>query len=360
MWEALVPVGCGPHNAITDVAGVHVGHYERRGDGWATGTTVVLTTAGAIGGVDLGGGAPGTRETDLLQARAMVEQVHAVCLTGGSAYGLAAADGVMRWLAERGYGLPVGDEPHEVVPIVPAAVLFDLKHSEWGNRPDAAFGYAACEAAAAGPVASGSVGAGTGATAGPLKGGIGSASVVLSEGFTVAALVALNARGHAVDLATGVPYGIPFAIGSEFGGWRPPDHADVVAAQPTLAANAKMTRLNTTLAVVATNAVLTKAECSVLARVAQDGVARAVVPTHTLFDGDIVFVLATGERALSLDTTAAYASGPSRAALVNDLATAGANALARAVVHAVFAATTVGDSASYRDLFPTSFVENSG
>jgi L-aminopeptidase/D-esterase-like protein len=358
MWEALVPVGPGPANAITDVAGVEVGHHHRLGEGWATGTTVVLTKDGATGGVDVGGGAPGTRETDLLDPMAMVERVHAVCLTGGSAYGLAAADGVMRWLAERGCGLPVGEEPHEVVPIVPAAVLFDLKHGEWGNRPDAFFGYAACDAAATGPVAEGTVGAGTGATAGPLKGGIGTASVTLEGGFTVGALVALNARGHAVDPATGVPHGVTWGLGEEFAEWQPPDPADVAAAAHLLLRTAKMPRLNTTLVVVATDAALTKAECTVLAGVAQDGVARAIVPTHTLFDGDIVFALATGARALALDTTDSYASGPSRAALVNDLAAAGANTVARAVVHAVLAATTVGDSVSYRDLFPTSFVRN--
>jgi L-aminopeptidase/D-esterase-like protein len=358
MWESLAPVGPGPSNAITDVPGVLVGHHQRLSDGWATGTTVVLTPGGAVGGVDIGGGAPGTRETDLLDPAAMVERVHAVCLTGGSAYGLAAADGVMCWLGEHGIGLPVGDEPHEVVPIVPAAVLFDLKHSAWGHRPDASFGYAACAAAADGPVAQGTVGAGTGATAGPVKGGIGTASVVLEGGFTVGALVALNARGHAVDPSTGVPYGIGFGLGDEFAPWQPPASDDVAAAQDHLQATAKMARLNTTLVVVATDAALSKAECAVLAGVAQDGVARAVRPTHTLFDGDIVFALATGGRVLELDSTDAYAAGPSRAALVNDLAAAGADTVSRAVVHAVLAASTVGASTAYRDLFPTSLVRN--
>jgi L-aminopeptidase/D-esterase-like protein len=354
-----VPIGPGPCNAITDVAGVRVGHHQRLGDGWATGTTVVLTADGAIGGVDIGGGAPGTRETDLLAPTAMVERVHAVCFSGGSAYGLAAADGVMRWLSERSLGLSVGDEPHHVVPIVPAAVLFDVKMGEWGCRPDASFGYAAADAATDRGVAQGSVGAGTGATAGPLKGGIGTASVVLDGGFTVGALVALNARGHAVNPATGIPYGIDIGFPDEFAPWHPPDRTDVDAAQDRLAATAKMPRLNTTLVVVAADAALTKAECTVMASVAQDGVARAVRPTHTLFDGDLVFALSTGRRALELDTTDAYAAGPSRAALVNDLAAAGADATARAVVHAVLAATTVASSVAYRDLFPTSFVRNS-
>ena len=358
MWESLAPVGRGPRNAITDVAGVLVGHHQRLSEGWATGTTVVMTPGGAVGGVDIGGGAPGTRETDLLAPSAMVERVHAICLTGGSAYGLAAADGVMCWLSEHGIGLSVGDEPHEVVPIVPAAVLFDLKHNAWGHRPDASFGYAACAAASDGAVAEGTVGAGTGATAGPVKGGIGTASVVLEGDFTVGALVALNARGHAVDPSTGVPYAIGFGLDDEFTAWRPPLASDVDAARERLQAAAKMPKLNTTLAVVATDAALTKAECTVLAGVAQDGVARAVRPTHTLFDGDLVFALATGTRPLELQTTDAYAAGPSRAALVNDLAAAGADTVSRAVVRAVLAASTVGPSAAYRDLFPTSFVGN--
>ena len=356
MWEALVPSGPGPCNAITDVAGIEVGHHQRLEDGWTTGTTVVLTRDGAVGGVDVGGGAPGTRETDLLAPNAMVERVHAVCLSGGSAYGLAAADGVMAWLAERGLGLSVGTEPHEVVPIVPAAVLFDLKLSGWGHRPDAGFGAAACAAAGPGPVRQGTVGAGTGATAGPLKGGIGSASAVLTGGddsFTVAALVALNPRGHAVDPATGIPYTIAFGFPGEFGDWRPPTADELVAATPQLTKAAKMPRLNTVLAVVATDALLSKAECTTMARVAHDGVARGVRPAHTLFDGDCIFALATGTRPLALTATEAYAAGPSRAALVNDLASAASDALARAIVHAVLTATGAGGVPAYRDLFPT-------
>ncbi len=203
-------------------------------------------------------------------------------------------------------------------------------------------------------MAQGCVGAGAGATAGPLKGGIGTASSTLEGGFTVGALVVLNARGHAVDPATGIPHGVDAAHAGELDGWTRPSATDVAAAAPRMAATAKMSRLNTTLAVVATDAILTKAECTVLAKVAQDGVARAVRPAHTLFDGDCVFALATGRQALELQSTDAYAAGPSRAALVNDLASAGADAVGRAIVHAVLAATSVGRSAAYRDLFPTS------
>ena len=335
-----------------------VGHYHRLGEGWPTGTTVVVATGGAVGGVDVRGGAPGTRETDLLDPSAMVERVHAVCLTGGSAYGLAAADGVMCWL---------GRARHRATrwATSPTRSCRSCRRpccstwpAAWGHRPDASFGYQACAAASDGPVAEGTVGAGTGATAGPVKGGIGTASVVLDGDFTVAALVALNARGHAVDPHTGVPYGIGFGLGDEFAAWRPPDAVDVEAARERLQAAAKMPRLNTTLVIVATDATLTKAECTFLAGVAQDGVARAVRPTHTLFDGDIVFALATATRPLELRSTDAYDAGPSRAALVNDLAAAGADTVTRAVVRAVLAATTVGSSAAYRDLFPTGVVGN--
>jgi L-aminopeptidase/D-esterase-like protein len=184
---------------ITDVAGVLVGHCERLEEGWATGTTVILFPPGTTGGVDGRGGAPGTRETDLLAPENLVQHIDAVCLSGGSAYGLAAADGVMRWLSEHHKGFRIGAEPHEVVPIVPAAVLFDLPRSAWGNRPDPSFGYQACESATAGPVAQGNVGAGTGAMVGSLPGGIGTASRTV-DGFTIGAIAAVNAAGAFVGL----------------------------------------------------------------------------------------------------------------------------------------------------------------
>src|SRR5699024_6316484 len=159
-------VDTGGNNGITDVPGVRVGHAERAGAGWCTGATVVHFPGTATGAVDQRGGAPGTRETDLLEPENLVGSINAICLAGGGDYGLAAADGVMRRLAEQHQGLAVGQQPHEVVPIVPAAVLFDLSWGEWGNTPDASFGYDACAAATSGPVACGSVGAGTGATVG--------------------------------------------------------------------------------------------------------------------------------------------------------------------------------------------------
>ncbi|WP_410623735.1 P1 family peptidase [Amycolatopsis sp. cmx-8-4] len=322
---------------ITDVPGVLVGHHERVGDGWATGTTVVLVPDGAVGAVDQRGGAPGTRETNLLEPENLVQRVNAVCLSGGSAYGLAAADGVMRWLAERNLGFPVGTKPHEVVPIVPAAVLFDLPRGEWGNRPDASFGYAACAAAAAGPVAQGTVGAGAGAAVGSLKGGIGTASEVVGE-FTVGAVAALNAAGEAVDLSTGRAYA------ADHGGFGVtwPSRAVALPSRPT--------DLNTTIGVVAVDAALSKAEARRLAVAAQDGLARAVRPAHTMFDGDTVFALATGARELPA------ASHPAvRPAALDALCSAAARVFARAMVHGLLAATTAGGMPAYREVWPEAF-----
>jgi L-aminopeptidase/D-esterase-like protein len=325
---------------ITDVPGVLVGHHERVGDGWATGTTVVLVPDGAVGAVDQRGGAPGTRETNLLEPENLVQRVNAVCLSGGSAYGLAAADGVMRWLSERNLGFPVGALPHEVVPIVPAAVLFDLPRSEWGNRPDASFGYAACSAASSGPVPQGTVGAGAGAAVGSLKGGIGSASEVVGE-FTVGALAAVNAAGEAVDLSTGRAYAA--------------DHGDFGVKWPSRPADlpSRRTDLNTTIGVVAVDAALSKAEARRIAVAAQDGLARAVRPAHTMFDGDTVFALATGARELP------DASGPfgvvARPAALDTLCSAAARVFARAMVHGLLAATTAGGVPAYRDVWPEAF-----
>jgi L-aminopeptidase/D-esterase-like protein len=348
-------VVAGPANAITDVPGITVGHHHRLGDGWATGSTVVLVPDGAVGAVDGRGGAPGTRETDLLEPSNLVQRVNAVCLTGGSAYGLAAADGVLRWLAERGHGFPVGRRPEEVVPIVPAAVLFDLPRSTWGNRPDAEFGYAACQAAAGGPVAQGCVGAGTGAKLGALKGGLGTASAVLSGGApadgvlsggvlsggaVVGALVAANASGQAVDLATGRPFAADLEVDGEFG-VRWPDRP----APPIETAG---TPFNTTIGVVAVDAELSKAECRRVAMAAHDGLARAVRPAHLMTDGDTVFALATGGRPLLADGV----DPRFRFAALDQLCAAAADAFSRAMVHALLSATSLPDLPAYRDLWP--------
>ncbi|MPZ65821.1 MAG: hypothetical protein GEU83_10015 [Pseudonocardiaceae bacterium] len=321
------------HNAITDVAGVRVGHHHRIGDGWLTGTTVVLTPDGAVGGVDCRGGAPGTRETDLLDPSNLVERVQAVCLTGGSAYGLAAADGVMRWLAERGLGFRVGAQPHEVVPIVPAAVLFDLPAGQWGNRPDAGFGFLACEAATDEQPAQGCVGAGAGAITGGLQGGIGTASVVTASDHTVGALVAVNAAGSAVDPGSGMPWAADHEVDGEFG-LRSPEPRDVGAAAGS--------PLNTTIGVIATDAGLGKAQCRRLAGAGHDGLARAVRPAHTMADGDTLFALATGTEPVTDHR------------VLDELCAAAAECVARSVVHGVLAATAVpgSDVPAYRDRYP--------
>jgi L-aminopeptidase/D-esterase-like protein len=258
---------------ITDVPGIRVGHWtdaER-----ITGCTVVLCPPGTVGSCDLMGGAPGTRETDAIRPGTLTPEVHAVLLTGGSAFGLAAADGVMRWLAERGVGF---DARVARVPIVPAAVLFDLGLGDPAAHPDPAAGAAACKAATDGDVGEGSVGAGTGATvakqpdpAAGWKGGIGSAAVE-EEGVIVGALAAVNALGAIVE-----EDGTPIAENRN------------AEAEPTL-----WPGTNTTLVVVATNASLTKERAQLLSRAGNEALGRAVRPSHTMWDGDAVFSLGTG------------------------------------------------------------------
>ncbi|WP_197321667.1 P1 family peptidase [Saccharomonospora sp. NB11] len=337
-------------DAITDVGGVRVGHHHRVGDGWASGTTVVLPPEGTVGGVDQRGGAPGTRETDLLEPENLVQTVDAVCLSGGSAYGLAAADGVMRWLDERHRGIPVGPHPDHVVPIVPAAVIFDLPRNAWGNRPDATFGYAACEAATTGAVEQGSVGAGAGARVGSLKGGIGTASEVVhhadGDAMVVGALAVVNAAGEAVDLVSGRPFAADHGHPAEFGVSRWPDRPGKFPTQPD-------SPLNTTIGVVAVDAALSKAQCRRLAVAAQDGLARAVRPAHTMFDGDTVFALATGEKQLPRIEGPVGDAGT--AAALDRVCAAAARVFARAMVRGLLAATSAPGLPSYADVWPEVF-----
>ncbi len=284
----------------TLIPGFRIGHLTDRERG--TGCTVILCESGAVAGVDVRGAAPGTRETDLLDPSNMVPTVHAVVLTGGSAYGLGAADGVMRYLGERGVGFDTRIHP---VPIVPAAVVFDLGLGPvaW---PDAAAGYAACAVAADSVPNEGSVGAGTGATvgklmgpAGAVKGGVGCASLTLPAGAVVAALVVVNALGDVVDPATG----------QIVAGARGPDgrFVDSVRMLTGGAAGVEM-GTNTTIGAVMTDARLTKSEARALARMAHDGLAWAVRPAHTLADGDTLFALSLGDKtadAVSLGIAAA-------------------------------------------------------
>ncbi|MFF5183995.1 P1 family peptidase [Streptomyces sp. NPDC000345] len=336
-------------DALTDVAGVRVGHATRVGGGWLTGTTVVLAPeGGAVAAVDVRGGGPGTKETDALDPRNVVQRVDAVVLTGGSAYGLDAASGVMAWLEERGRGVPVGADPAHVVPVVPAACVFDLaRGGDFRARPDAALGRAAVEEAAASaagaPVPQGCVGAGTGAAVGPMKGGVGSASVLLDSGITVAALVVANAVGSVTDPETGVLYGELFQGRVEYPEARVHEEARRRLAES--AAKNAPPPLNTTLAVVATDAELTKAQAQKLAGTAHDGIARAVRPVHLLHDGDTVFTLATGARPPASEHPLA----------LNEILAAGADAVTRAIVRAVRAAESVegpgGAWPSYTELY---------
>lgn len=340
----------GPTNTLTDVSGIRVGHATRTGDGWLTGTTVVLPgPEGAVAGVDVRGGGPGTRETDLLDPRNLVDRVHAVVLTGGSAFGLSAADGVCQQLYAAGVGWPMG-EPGEVVPIVPAAVLFDLgRGGVFGNHPGPEDGRAACEDAHGGPVLQGSVGAGTGARAGGLKGGIGSASAVLDDGTTVAALVAVNAWGLPVHPETGELLALRHGLPGEFEGVGVPDPAELEDARARAAEEAHRAPLSpgmaTSIGVIATDATLTKAECQKVCGLGHDGLARAVNPVHTLLDGDTLFTLATGDR-----------PAPDLPGLFDLMAAAG-DCVTRAVGHAMLAATSVptaaGEIRSWRDAFPS-------
>ena len=330
----------GPSNSLTDVPGLRVGHAAVPGPGALSGTTVVLAPAGgAVAGVDVRGAAPGTRETDLLDPRNTVQRVHAVVLSGGSAYGLAAAGGVMARLEAAGIGFGV---PGGVVPIVPSAVVFDLgRGGDFGARPDAGTGAAAYDAAHGGAVEQGVVGAGTGAVVGGLKGGVGAASAVLDSGATVAALVVVNAVGSAVDPVSGQLHGLRAGLPGEF----PlisvtPAGRDALRAAAIPAPPAPGTA--TTLGVVATDVALDKAGCARLAGMGHDGLARALAPVHTALDGDTVFGLSTAARPV-----------PELAELVA-LQAAAAEVVTRAVAHAVLAARTVPTPARvlscYRDL----------
>lgn len=308
------------NTSITDVAGIKVGHFtdKRR----PTGCTVILTEAGATAGVDVRGSAPGTRETDLLDPKNLVPQVQAIVLSGGSAFGLETATGVVKYLEERGIGYDVGVAK---VPIVPAAILFDLGVGDPKIRPDANAGYEACKNASDKMPAEGNVGAGAGATVGKLfgasramKSGLGTAAIELPNGLTVGAIVAVNAVGDVFDPATG----------KMIAGARMPDGKKLMGTMAAILRGENPPPIlggtNTTIGVVATDAKLSKAECQKIAQMAHDGFARTINPSHTMFDGDTIFALATGQ-----------SSSPANVTLIGALA---AEAMAQAVVRAVKAA----------------------
>ena len=329
----------GTLNALTDVAGIEVGHHT---DAAAVcGVTVILCREGAVAGVDVRGAAPGTRETDLLAPVNLVSQVQAVVLSGGSVYGLSAADGVVRHLKEQGCGFPL--EGGHVAPIVPAAVLYDLgRGPEFVPPVSAAWGRSACRNAAGGAFETGCVGAGTGAVAGGIKGGLGTASCCLASGVTVAAVMAVNSLGSVIDPALGSPWEIGLEMAGEFGdaGRR----RVVLPAAPDAAPAA-----NTTIGVVATDAVLAKAEAQKVAQMAQDGLARAIRPAHTMFDGDTLFCLATGRR--ELPETPGFFVAPHAEAL-NELGHAAADCVSRAIIHAILNAASMAGVTAFADLPP--------
>lgn len=331
------------HDDLCDVPGILVGHDTDPEAG--TGCTVVRCAWPMLGAVDVRGGAPGTRETDLLDPRCMMNEVHAVLLTGGSAFGLAAADGVMRALASEGVGFDAGAAR---VPIVPAAVLFDLGIGRADVRPDAESGMRAVRAATGGPVPLGTVGAGTGATVGKMagsalaiKGGVGSASEQLPDGRIVGALVAVNALGDIYDAATGrLLAGTRSPSGP---GWLADDlAAQRGAPQPPEPEQPLFPGAQTTLAVIATDAPFAKAELARLAQMAHDGLALAIRPVHTPFDGDVVFALSTAQNAA--------ASAPAGALPLSLAGTAAARVLARAIAKAIRAATGLHGVPALRDL----------
>lgn len=320
-------------NSITDVQGIRVGHQTNAAA--ATGCTVVLCEGGAVGGVDVRGSAPGTRETDLLRPTTLVNEVHAVLLSGGSAFGLAAATGVARFLEERGVGLQFGGA---VIPIVPAAIIFDLGLVRGDIRPTVEDGEAACMNASDDLPELGSVGAGTGATVGKafgleraMKGGIGSSSISIHNGPTIGAVVAVNAIGGVYEAATG----------RIIAGPRGEDGSSIldameVAISNTPAATQPVTASNTTIGVVATDAALNKEQANKLAAAAQDGVALAVRPSHLMGDGDAMFALATGKSDVEVN--------------MNQILAAAVKCVSDAIVNAVTEADSLGGIPCYKDV----------
>jgi L-aminopeptidase/D-esterase-like protein len=329
-----------PWGAITDVPGIKVGHAHDLEA--LTGCTVVLCEGGAVGGVDQRGGAPGTRETDPLRPMHLVDKVHAIVLSGGSAFGLDAATGVVRFLEEHGVGFNVRVAK---VPIVPAAILFDLGIGRSDVRPDAAMGYAACQHASRDHPAEGNVGAGAGATVGKIlgmggamKSGIGTASVRLGRGVFVGAIVAVNAFGDVIDPARGtILAGVrPTKLGPVRVGGQG-TFADTLAVMKTMVGKTGLrfgARGGTVIGVVATNAALTKEEANKVAQMAHDGIARTVRPSHTMVDGDTLFALSTGRRKVDVNIVGAY----------------GAEVTSQAILRAVLSATSAGGVPAVADL----------
>lgn len=330
-------------NAITDVPGIRVGHAQD--EGAMTGCTVVLCEAGGVGGVDQRGGGPGTRETDLLRPLHSVQKVHAVVLSGGSAFGLESATGVMRYLEENGIGYNVRVAK---VPIVPAAILFDLMIGRSDVRPDAEMGYQACLNASDGPPKEGNAGAGMGATVGKIlgmgsavKSGIGTASVDIGGGVVVGAIVAVNAFGDVIDHQSGkiLAGARPGKLGPvHIGGAA--TFANTMEVLKSLAGKTMLrfaTRGNTVIGVVATNARFTKEAANKFAQMSQNGIAKSIRPANTMMDGDTLFAISTGKKKADVSVVGAF----------------GAEIIAEAIKRAVLAAEPIADLPVARDLIAT-------
>jgi L-aminopeptidase/D-esterase-like protein len=327
-------------NLLTDVPGIRVGNAH---DGPVrSGVTVILPDAPAVMAADVRGGGPGSRDIHALDPNCLVERFHGLVLSGGSVFGLDAAGGVVNWLSQAGIGLPLGPM---AVPVVPSAILFDLNNGgdkNWGDTPPyRRLGLEACEKAAPGPFSLGNTGAGFGAQAGAIKGGLGSASAITGDGLMVAALVAVNSFGSVTTADGSSLWADPWAQGDEFSALgRGEDNRP----RPRISLEVEMPKLkalggNTTIAVIATNATLTKAEAERVAIMAQDGIARAIRPIHTPFDGDTVFVMATSGWQSKLD----------RPTLVTIAGSLAADCLTRAIARGVLAAESLGAVKSYRD-----------
>jgi L-aminopeptidase/D-esterase-like protein len=338
----ITVVGPGPSNSLTDVPGLKVGHFTRSDSGYRTGTTVIRTEQGATAGYSQMGGAPGTKETDLLKPGGVVRAVQAILLSGGSAFGLDAASGVMQWMEERNFGVPVQGG---VVPIVPAAILMDLgRGGEFKKRPTAEFGYKAAAAATSDPVKSGRIGMGMGA-----GWGMGTASVKLSNGWTVAAIVGLNPAGSPLDTRSCLPLALYLELGNEFN-LVPPSAAECQQAATGAGGprdGSDNAARNTTIALVATDAPLLDLEAGRMAEIANAGLARSIRPIHGIGDGDTVFGMATTPPGTPLNNG-------ELSAVFN----AAADVLARAVVHAVIESRQVGSSRKgYCEQYPSACVK---
>lgn len=332
----------GRFNALTDVAGLQVGQIQAIGDGYLTGTTVVYAPDMAVAGVSQTGGAPATKEMDLLSPLNSNPGVNAVALTGGSAYGLDTTTGMMRWLEEQGEGVSVGAG---VVPIVPGMAIFDLNRGgQFDARPTDDWGYRALVEATSGDVSQGTVGGGTGGRSGGLKGGVGTASITLADGTVVAAIVVVNSVGSAVDPVDCSLVGARFEVADEFAGLATPSREE---CHPGEAADAAP-GMNTTIGLIATDANLGKASAAKLAAMGQDGMTRAINPLHTLSDGDTVVALSTGTTGTPLQNNI-----PADTRALNQIYNAGADVMSRAVVHAILNASSQGTTLSYCDTYPS-------